>query len=615
MNGQGAPKRPHGKLRRSQVITTFGPGAMLDLPYHSVLVAGLDTWTTAGSEEIREPRLVDKLKAVLGVNHLVLRTPPADVDDPTQPKTGIGAWQFPEWFITEVVRLPNQPPNERSRMLVHRKELQGKPKFEYKDDGKTRKLSVVPIRFVCACRNGHIEDLAWRFFAHRGQTECRRQLWIDETGTSADLSELFIRCECGKVDRRCMSDAAAKDMHALGRCNGRQPWLGPTFREQCDEWNRLLIRTASNSYFPQLLSVISLPERDEDLVRAVDHVWTHLQYVESVDDIEYERKKKPPVQAELQGFSNNKVLEEIKRRRGEGGASGKSVKQVEVETLSAAKEEMGEDKPDGNFYARALPKTVWGKPWMTNIQRVVLVHRLREVVALAGFTRFEAVSPDVAGELDIDVKRAPLGGEISWVPAVENKGEGVFIEFNRQAVDAWYSNAAVKRREESLKQGFDAWLAERPGSKRTFPGIRYVMLHSFSHMLITAVSLECGYPASSIRERIFALPDVGYGVLLFTGTSDAEGTLGGLVEAGRRIHLHIRSALEMSELCSNDPVCAEHEPRDEHERRFLHGAACHGCLLIAETSCEQHNDFLDRSLVVPTVENGGLEFFNVDTIG
>ena len=129
-------------------------------------------------------------------------------------------------------------------------------------------------------------------------------------------------------------------------------------------------------------------------------------------------------------------------------------------------------------------------------------------------------------------------------------------------------------------------------------------------MLITSVSLECGYPASSIRERIYSIPNLGYGILLFTGTTDAEGTLGGLVQVGRRIHHHIRAALELGQLCSNDPVCAQHSPVNAHERRFLHGAACHGCLLISETSCEQHNEYLDRALVVPTVDNTGAEFFS-----
>ena len=173
------------------------------------------------------------------------------------------------------------------------------------------------------------------------------------------------------------------------------------------------------------------------------------------------------------------------------------------------------------------------------------------------------------------------------------------------------SRADVIAHGHRLEQGFELWREEHQGTHRKFPFLPYLMLHSFSHLLITAVSLECGYPASSIRERIYALPGIGYGVLLYTGSTDSEGTLGGLIQVGRRIHVHIQSALELGELCSNDPVCAEHDP--SHARRFLHGAACHGCLLIAETSCEQHNDFLDRALVVRTVENRNIEFFTLPT--
>ncbi|MHB8898343.1 MAG: DrmB family protein, partial [Thermoguttaceae bacterium] len=287
----------------------------------------------------------------------------------------------------------------------------------------------------------------------------------------------------------------------------------------------------------------------------------------------------------------------------------KSVKQDELETLAASKEELGNDQPDGNFFARTLPKVNWNKPWMQSIDRVVLVHRLREVVAQVGFTRFEAASPDIEGELEIGVRRAALAREITWLPAVENRGEGIYLQFNREQIEAWEQRPDVQERGRKLLVGFDCWKDEHRGSHRKFPGLPYILLHSLSHLLITAVALECGYPASSIRERIYALPSAGYGLLLYTGSPDAEGTLGGLVEVGRRIHEHIQAALELGGLCSNDPVCAQHEPQNTQERRFLLGSACHGCLLIAETSCEQHNDFLDRALVVPTVDNLGVEFF------
>lgn len=287
----------------------------------------------------------------------------------------------------------------------------------------------------------------------------------------------------------------------------------------------------------------------------------------------------------------------------------KTVKQAELETLTASRDEIGEDRPDGNFFARALPRDVWGKPWMSAVEKVILVHRLREVVALAGFSRFEAAAPDIQGELEMGVRRASLSREADWLPAMENRGEGVFLQFKSDAIGAWLGRSDVQARGDQLSSGFGRWRQDHQGARRIFPGLPYTLLHSFAHLLLTSVSLECGYPASSIRERIYALPDTGYGVLLYTGSSDAEGTLGGLIQIGRNIHEHVRAALELGELCSNDPVCAQHEPENAHECRYLHGAACHGCLLIAETSCEQYNEFLDRTLVVRTVGNLGIEFF------
>jgi hypothetical protein len=405
-----------------------------------------------------------------------------------------------------------------------------------------------------------------------------------------------------------MAQAAILQNRALGNCDGSRPWLGAYTREECGEPSRLLIRTASNAYFPQKLTVISLPDRDDTVKQAIDAAWENLEAVEDMDQLRYERKK-AKVKAALDGITDEEAFAEIRSRRQGIARQDKKVKLAELETLIACKEDIGDDKPDGNFLARSLARPAWDRPWMNCFERVVLVHRLREVVAQVGFTRFEAAAPDTEGELEMGVRRASLAREISWLPAVENRGEGIFLQFRSQSIREWVEHAKVQGRGRALEAGFNCWRDEHQGSRRVFPGLPYLMLHSFSHLLITSVSLECGYPASSIRERIYAIPSVGYGVLLYTGSSDAEGTLGGLIQVGRRIHDHIRNALELGELCSNDPVCAQHEPENAHERRFLHGAACHGCLLIAETSCEQQNDFLDRALVVSTVDNLGVEFF------
>ena len=206
--------------------------------------------------------------------------------------------------------------------------------------------------------------------------------------------------------------------------------------------------------------------------------------------------------------------------------------------------------------------------------------------------------------------------EPQWFPAVESRGEGVFVELRTEAVAAWLGRPAVTARVAKLEKGYELWRQTR-NTQRPFPGGAYVLLHTLAHLLVQTLALRCGYPASSIRERIYAEESRDgqrYGILLYTGTPDAEGTLGGLVQQGRRIEDHLEDALRNAALCSNDPICAQHVP-DENaaslESRPLHGAACHGCSLIAETSCEMRNDFLDRALVVPVLDVPDAAFFEL----
>ncbi len=590
------------QLRLSQVVSTFGPGAMVDLPDVSVIVAGLDHWQydRTSLPVVEEPRLVATLRKILNVPTLTLRTPPpsAEQDHGFQPR--VTGFQFPEWFLVQ--RDVRGPAGWRRRRLVHADSLEnGKHTGR---DGK--KDSVVPIRFVRACPKGHVGDVDWKAFVHGSPSECHRDLWIEERGTSGDLNDIWVICECG-VAPRPMSQAARRELRALGHCNGSRPWLGPGTREACGEVNRLLIRSASNAYFPQALSVISIPDVQAGIDAVVRSAWDEgLVIVDAPEKLALVRQI-PSVAQKLSGFEDEALYAAIERVRvGAEAATGK-VKEVEFVALSEAKQEIGSDVPDGHFYARMLPAENWKARWTEPIERVVLVHRLREVTAQVGFTRFEPAAPDINGDLDLAVQRAPLAVNEAWLPAVENRGEGIFLQIRSPAVSAWCEREAVKSRGHALEQGFQRWKAERNQSKRVFPGLPYYLLHSLSHLLMTAISLECGYPASSLRERIYVGPE-HFGILIYTGSSDSEGTLGGLVAAGRQIRRHLHRALELGSICSNDPVCAYHSP-STHDHQALLGSACHGCLLIAETSCEQRNDYLDRALVVPTIEARGAEFF------
>lgn len=88
------------ELRASQVLTTFGPGALMDLPETSIIIGGLDHWYYSGAKDpnIDEPRLIAKIRARLDNPHLTLRKPPANEDDQPGRTSGISGWVFPQWF-------------------------------------------------------------------------------------------------------------------------------------------------------------------------------------------------------------------------------------------------------------------------------------------------------------------------------------------------------------------------------------------------------------------------------------------------------------------------------------------------------------------------------------
>ena len=533
-----------------------------------------------------------------------LYAPPGD-DTPIWEKgPRITGWQFPNWFVARTSKEDAQANGSiRSRRLVHQKSLQ--------DNGRYGNQPVVPTRFVQACPNGHISDLDWDYFVHRGETACRgRALWMDEQGTGGDLSDIVIRCECGK--KRPMREASMLENGLpLGSCRGDRPWLGLNARENCELPLRLLIRTASNAYFPMLVSVLSLPDDGSPVDKVVGELWQdNLREIDSQAVLATVRRVTPQLRDRLEGHTDADVWTAIQQLRG-GGAVEKSVKEAELDAILDVPVGYGDDSPiDQNFHARRLPESVWRKSTISDpIESVIQMHRLREVTALTGFTRFEPITPNIHGEYDSDVQPAKIALQPSWYPAVENRGEGIFIQLRKQAVETWMARPEVKKRVAELGQGHEKWLSQRGANQtKDFVDGPYILLHTLSHLVIQSLSMTCGYPASSIKERIY-VEGGHYGFLLYTGTPDADGTLGGLVQEARHIERHLADTLSSAALCSNDPICSQHEPGTSLEGRWLHGAACHGCCLVAETSCEMRNDYLDRALVVPILGRRDAAFF------
>lgn len=594
---------PEGAIRRSQIVSTFGPGAMVDLVDSAVLIAGLDFWNyPAGVTVLEDTRLRDALakrfrEAKLGELAIegAFREPPACDDKSPTRASGVQALEFPQWFVCQ---------REHCRVLTRaRDSLERKgPRYVHLcADGK--RGDCVPVRFVGACTRGHLEDWPWISFSHRQKEVCNAPDLRLEEGATGDFSEISVRCRtCGASNK--LSAALNKDIPQ--HCGGHRPWLGSQgVQSGCKENLRLLVRTATNSYFPQVESALSIPDDSRDLTDAVAAVW-HILAAATPETLPVFRTI-PTVKEKIGRFGDDAVLAAVKARQENRLAEGEPLRTAEFRKFIAAEVEAPGDSPGrrSNFFIRRLPTRPGDLP--VGVKRLVLGHRLREVRVQVGFTRIEPISPDLQGEHDLGVSPATLSLTKNWLPATEVHGEGIFLELDEALVKKWEERPAVGLREQELHAGFKVWASRFEEKFRPrFPGIRYYLLHSLSHLLITAISLECGYAASAIRERIYCAPrNDPYtpmaAVLLSTGSPGTEGTLGGLVEQGRYLLAHLRHAFDLGVLCSNDPVCARHNPHQDASERYLHGAACHGCLFIAESSCERFNSYLDRALVLPTL--------------
>ena len=246
------------------------------------------------------------------------------------------------------------------------------------------------------------------------------------------------------------------------------------------------------------------------------------------------------------------------------------------------------------------------------------VSRLREVRAMAGFSRIEPFT--IGAERIADAIRDGHVAAISksprdWLPAAEIRGEGIFLRFRTEAIEDWVKgNPGVVQRAAILNARADQMAVDRGNLRDYLITPRLLLIHSFAHALIRQLSIDCGYSSSALRERLYiADPAVGQtamnGVLIYTGSPDSEGSLGGLVRraAPALIVEAIRRTLHSTAWCGSDPVCLETDPRQSGER--ISGAACHCCLLLPETACEKFNRELDRTMLVGDAEGKWSGFF------
>ncbi len=605
-----------GELRPSQVLHTFGVGAIVDLPNISAMAMGLDDWPLAYATEVGEERLLEAVRAELGPQVKRLLAPPRQAETgmpnpfAAEATVGIPVTAFPRWLFCPHCRLlaPLESGLFDLKVDPYRDD---RTRYEHTNCPRVgRRPIALPTRFLTAYSRGHLDEFPWNYFVHKGAAGCPGRLRLTESGGLGDTSTIVVRCDLCN-ERRQMSDAFGEEgQGALPQCRGRHPHLRDFDDNGCPEQLRTILLGASNSWFGLTLTALSVPVAADRLAQLVDTHWHVFDKAPDKGSITFLRAL-----GQLAAFAehdDDTLWAAIERKRAGGAGDGAAPSNLKVPEWRVFSNPAGAPRlPDFRLAEVAPPARYAGV-----LARVVLAERLREVNALIGFTRI-ASPGDFADTLEVDEDmRAPLTrGKPQWAPAAEVHGEGIFLQFDEAAIGRWLANAARQEHERLFNEAHRRWRrARRLDPDHGYPGLRYVLLHSFAHALMRELALECGYSMASIRERIYALEptdDDGpmAGVLLYTAAADSEGTLGGLVSLGRPEELgrHIDAALEAMRLCASDPHCAEHTVR--MEGHGLHGASCHACLFAPETSCERGNRYLDRSVLVGTVERDTLAFF------
>lgn len=580
-------KKVVGQLRRTQLVTTFGCGAIVDMPDYSVIIAGSNYWTPG--PVLHEPNLEKLLK----VSHFKQPYATESTDNTIYPD--IPAFRFPIMHFC---------PGCGDLM----------PYWGFKDGRKCHKpeckdKKIVPSRFIAACVNGHLEDFPYRWWVHNGDfSECpadarEDSLKISFSSETGGLEGIVVTCKkCNKS--RSMAGSMSKDALKGYHCQGKRPWLGLKAGyndpQDCKALLRGLQRGASNVYFAQTASALTIPPWSNRLYQEIELKWNNVLAVLGSNPTE------ETFRIALQGifteliqlgtYSIDDILHAIKQRQNEG-AEEEYTKQDLYEDEYQVFCLRDYEHPDD--YQFRIESTDVPSVLADYIDDVIMVKRLREVLALKGFRRIIPEKPEngkagfegyhMEGDC-IPLSNAPL----DWYPGIEMLGEGIFVRLKEEAVREWeiksekYYEPMKKRLEESNVE-----------CENFSP--RYVLLHTISHLLIRQLSVECGYSGASIKERIYSTyPNSNHqmaGILLYTSSSDSDGSLGGLVrnalpDTFERI---FRNLLEEASWCSSDPICSESKAQGYDSLNY---AACHACALLPETSCEMRNCLLDRCAVV-----------------
>ena len=592
------PKPP--TLRRSQTITTFGVGAIADLPEASVVICGIDKWDTRGSQKLNDPRLEKKL----GVSYFLM---PPDAEGPGE---GITAVRFPRWMRCRKCK-------QLKGLESWREAAQSTSRFPYFDQKPfcyLCSLDLIPSRFVVACHKGHLDDFPFVEWAHTGKEICSKPaLKYVERGNSAALSGIWITCETCESSKSMGGSFSKETMENIAQCKGAMPWE-MVWGDQCGSKLTTLQRGGTNVHFPILKSSILIPPHSTDglKTRIINTpLWAAYESQENAALLEALIQ---PI-AEQVEEPVKKVREVIDTILGENKEADTDNKTEEDYRYEEYRAFLGEYDADLNnekdFLAEKQDIDRYNIPF---VKSIVLVKKLREIRVQTGFSRIRPPQSSDEEPADDDEKIETMSvtqnRKLRWLPGYEVRGEGIFVEFNAQQLQKWAKNPAVVRHYKTLI----ARSKKNPDSFGIMSNLtpEFVLLHTLSHALIRQLSFECGYSSSALRERLYCTStntsNKMYGLLIYTAEGGSDGTMGGLVRQGEPDLFPdtLMRAITDMQWCSSDPLCIESTGQGY---QALNLAACHSCSMLPETSCEMLNRYLDRASLVGTLSNPEIGLF------
>lgn len=597
----------HSKLRRSQMITTFGPGALVNLEIGSFIAMGIDSWDDSGRQDIiYEERLQSNLRVKY------FRQPPSSKNW----KKGIPYRRYPRWLFCPKCRLL-----KTYDQWISKEDFRKFPTIPKCTGIKCFNKGLAPMSLLVACLKGHLDEFPWVSWVHRSADHACGEaptLRYDSALSGVGLGGSLIVCTICKAVRT-LEGAFTPETLDL-KCNGSTPWLKDNVGGDCDQKMSTLQRGGSNVYFSNIVSSISIPPYTEQLFEKIksNHNWAIL----STSDYDISQDLKKQILT--------KIAEQIDRSYEEVNTCVDRMEKLSKSIIDQTEEDFRFDEYQafhGEYEDSVIDKrnfdvelTDKGFDYSKyGLEKIFLVKSLREIRSLVGFTRIKP------RDIDMKITGDDEGYEVSemvsltnkldhhasWLPAIEVRGEGIFITFDQKKLDNWSHAPNIVERESIINRNLKTSCEKRHVVYKPLNS-KYVLLHTISHLLIRQLSFEAGYSEASLRERIYCnSPEIQnkmQGVLIYTAAGDADGTLGGLVRQAKpeRLPAILDSMMNTSRWCANDPLCIESKGQGFES---LNLSACYACALLPETSCEEFNKFLDRALVAGTPNIPEIGFF------